>query len=272
MNIFKGLFFSLVCLSATQSYAQDMIYTRAGSTYQAKIKSVGGGFVVYKKWDNQTGPDYTLAIEDVMKIKYENGNEEQFVTEGSPASSIAPAGFRNGNTSPMPGLGKTIYSLSPMQFTENGVGLSIAYEKILDKEGVVAFYMPLAATFNLNSSADNKEHQDAMFYLMPGIKFYPTSQYGKTKYAIGPSMIFGLGQKTTVSTNYSQSSVTYDYLTRDKVMLGILVNNSVNINATQHFYLGFDFGFGFTYINKLNGENQGVNGTVQGNFRIGYRK
>ena len=183
----------------------------------------------------------------------------------------------NYSASPRLKMGNQILAISPMQFTENGVGFSFSYEKGIDKDGIIAYNLPIISTFNLSNNADNGGHQDAMFYLSPGIKFYPTGSYGKVKYAIGPSLVLGAGEKTTGYTDqhYDTTTRSYTYTTtsttRSKFLLGIMVDNSINLNPTPHFYLGLNFGFGFTYINTLNGANQGVNGIVQGGFKIGYR-
>ena len=166
--------------------------------------------------------------------------------------------------------GDHILAIAPIQFTENGVGLSFSYEKGIDKGGIVSYYLPIITTFNLNNNVDHGDHQDAMFYFAPGIKFYPTSSHGTVKYAIGPSLVIGAGEKTTSS--YYNNGVPYlEYNTQSKFILGVIVNNSLNINPTPHFYLGIDFGFGFTYINRVGGNNDGLNGIVQSGFKIGYK-
>lgn len=160
-----------------------------------------------------------------------------------------------------------VLAIAPMQFTENGVGLSISYEQAIDKEAIVAFILPVVVTFNLAHDQKYGNKQDAMFYFMPGIKFYPTGGFGKIKYAIGPSLVVGAGQNTVPVYN----PIVPEYKTRSNFLLGIMVNNSINFNATPHFYLSLDFGFGFTYIHKLDGENQGINGIVEGGLKLGYR-
>lgn len=160
-----------------------------------------------------------------------------------------------------------VLAIAPIQFTENGVGLSVSYEQAIDKECIVSFILPVVVTFNLAHDQKYGNKQDAMFYFMPGIKFYPTGGFGKIKYAIGPSLVLGAGQDTDPVYN----PLVPEYKTRSNFLLGIMVNNSINFNATPHFYLGLDFGFGFTYIHKLDGENQGIGGLVEGGLKLGYR-
>ncbi|MBC7553241.1 MAG: hypothetical protein H7257_04625 [Taibaiella sp.] len=168
-----------------------------------------------------------------------------------------------------------IISVSPIQFTENGVGFSLGYEQGIDKDGIVSFMLPVMATFNLaHNDLQNGNKQDAMYYFMPGIKFYPTSSHGLVKYSIGPSLVIGAGQQTDMDYNqYTTSVYPYynGYVTRDKFHLGVMLNNSMNITPTPHFYLGLDFGFGFTYLTRIDNINQGTKGLVQGGFRMGYK-
>jgi hypothetical protein len=109
-----------------------------------------------------------------------------------------------------------------------------------------------------------------MFYLMPGIKIYPTGGFGKVKYAIGPSLVVADGTKTGEIYDPYYGG-TNQFISEDHFMLGMMVNQSVNINPTPRLYLGSEFGFGFTYINSLAGINQTTAGLVQFSFKVGYR-
>ncbi len=62
--------------------AQDIIVKKDGSTIQAKVISVSSTEVTYKKFDNQTGPTYTISIKDLQCINYENGTKDTFVSPG----------------------------------------------------------------------------------------------------------------------------------------------------------------------------------------------
>ncbi len=191
----------------------------------------------------------------------------------------APAKSGCGSSSSCCKNGNKVWYVSPIKFTENGVGFELGYERGIDKGGIVAYNLPLVATFNLAHDELNMGNkQDAMVYFMPGIKFYPTSAYGKVKYALGPSLVIGVGQQTDRYDYYINPFTTYPYpvsnhgyVTRDKELLGVMINNSLNINPSDHFTLGLDFGFGFTYINMLDGVTQNMKGLVQGGFKMGYR-
>ncbi len=280
MNL-KIAFLGLLSFVATGVFAQDKIFQSNGNVIDAKIKMIKGDNIIYWHWEDRNGALYALSLQEVDKIHYQSGVEEVF--HGSNNKAI-PSGdvhtYRPSQyySSPMI-TGKEVFSFAPIFFTENGAGIAFSYEKMLDKNGIVSFYLPVIATINTDSKDESKKNkpEDVMVYTGPGIKFYPTGSRGLLKYAVGPSLVFGVGQKTSGGDSYTvwngQQSQTYTnpYTTGTKTVLGILVNNSLNINPSAHISLGLDFGFGFTYINNVGGVNKGVTGMVQGGFKIGYR-
>ncbi len=161
---------------------------------------------------------------------------------------------------------KSVLSFSPMQFSENGVGIAFAYERALDKDGVVAVYLPVITTVDISRNFGNGSHHqnDGMVYVAPGLKFYPTGCFGRVKYALGPSIVVGVGTQT-------EYPAYYYYNTYSKFVLGVIVSNSLNINVTDHVYLGMDLGLGFTYVNTWDGNRRGMAALTQGGFKIGYR-
>lgn len=169
------------------------------------------------------------------------------------------------------GLRKHLLAFSPMQFSESGVGFAFSYEHGIDKDGIVSYILPVAATFNLSEDASLNGNSDAMVYFTPGLKFYPTSSFGKVKYAIGPSLVLGAGQETNYYMSSPYPNYSQYYRADDKLLLGIMISNSLNLNPTPRFYLGLDFGLGFSYIYRLNNVNQGMTALVQGGFKLGYR-
>lgn len=176
------------------------------------------------------------------------------------------------NTSRRVTLQPSVLAFAPIQFTENGVaGMGISFERALDKDNIVALYVPAMAVLRSTSRTDNEGnvHTDPMFYVMPGLKIYPTGGYGLAKYAIGPSIVVAEGRRTDNNV-YSYPNV-YENVTYNHFLLGMMVNNSLNINPTPHLYIGSEFGFGFTYFNRENGINTNTKPLVQFNFKVGYR-
>lgn len=67
----------LVCISLCVS-AQDVIVKKDGSTILSKVLEVNETNIKYKKFSNKTGPTYTIGIENVLSVNYENGEKETF--------------------------------------------------------------------------------------------------------------------------------------------------------------------------------------------------
>jgi hypothetical protein len=164
-------------------------------------------------------------------------------------------------------------ALAPFQFSENGVGVGLSYERALDPDGIISVYVPAIATWNLARYNDYYGgtyggHTNSMFYLMPGIKFYPTGM-GRVKYAVGPSVVVGAGQK--VMDNIYDPIYGYPSTTlQNRMIFGMMLNNSLNVSATPHLYIGAELGMGFTYIDRINNVNHGSTFLIQGSFKIGY--
>lgn len=180
-------------------------------------------------------------------------------------------------------------AISPFQYSENGVGIGLSYEHALDHDGIISVYVPVIATFNLRKNnrydydpyyygggpVNAPTNSNVMVYAMPGVKFYPTGM-GKVKYAVGPSVVLGAGQKLVNDYVYVYDPVynyypgSYNYGVYDRYLLGMMLNNSLNINATRRLYVGAEMGFGLTYFDYVNNVNRGVTFLTQGAFKIGY--
>ena len=65
-----------------------------GSVIHAQVTKIGTSEVEYKKWSNQNGPQYSIAVADILAINYQNGEKEMFENvsagdNGQPAKSEA---------------------------------------------------------------------------------------------------------------------------------------------------------------------------------------
>ncbi len=58
--------------------AQDIITLKSGEEISAKVTDIEQTVIRYRKFDNQTGPVYTVEKKDVFMIKYENGSKDVF--------------------------------------------------------------------------------------------------------------------------------------------------------------------------------------------------
>ena len=165
---------------------------------------------------------------------------------------------------PMP---SNIISISPLQISDQGLGIGVSYERYLDKKkGLVSFYMPVAVAFEGSGGADYNA-----YYFMPGIKIYPTGNKGVVKYAIGPNLTFLSDRLNTSEYIYNQTTGQgyTQYGTKDRFAMGMIINNSLNINPSDHLHMALEFGLGFSYFSTYDGDD--TLPFTQLGFQIGYR-
>ena len=70
----------LVCTTMFSASAQDMIVKKNGTIIKAKVIKVGSSEVEYKKWTNQNGPIYSISVNELFAINYQNGEKDMFET------------------------------------------------------------------------------------------------------------------------------------------------------------------------------------------------
>ena len=173
---------------------------------------------------------------------------------------------------------RNIISASPFLFTENGPGFGAAYERAVDKKGSFAFYIPVAVTFNVANSNRIYDYNtgnyktgkaDAVFYAMPGLKFYPAGCDGKMKYSLGLAAIIASGQHSTNYADLNGLNVT-EHIQSQFITGGMLIN-SLNINAGKNLYVGAELGLGCSFLNNVGGVTQNNEFLIFGIFKVGYR-
>ncbi len=268
----KSLLLGSAALLSFAASAQDRIHLRNGDVIDGKVSEVGTRDISYKKADNPDGPSYRLGKGEISRIEYENGSEDVFgmhgrVREGKPDA-------------PKVKYGKNILAIAPLQISD-GIGVGFSYERVLDKKGIVSFYMPLMVGFNNNSdvmpfSSSYYNYNEYTSYTgMVGIKIYPTGSKGKVKYAVGPAIAARYAQTDAYNVFMGYDVYGYPIYTtgkQDNFALGVVINNSLNIQPTAHLYLGLEIGLGMSYINQTNGRNNGNEDFLgQFAFKLGYR-
>ena len=70
--------FALIFCITNISKAQDSLVMKSGEVIQAKVIEINTEEVKYKKFDNLTGPLYSILKSELSIIKYENGTREDF--------------------------------------------------------------------------------------------------------------------------------------------------------------------------------------------------
>ena len=68
----------VIAMFGFNAMAQDIIVLKDSNEINALVQEIGINEVKYKKWDNQTGPTYTMKKSEVFMIKYQNGTKDVF--------------------------------------------------------------------------------------------------------------------------------------------------------------------------------------------------
>lgn len=255
-KLFPVLLASLAIMGSV--HAQDKLNLRSGSTIEAKIVEIGSRDLTYKRFNNLAGPTYRVNKSEVESIEYENGSKEDFSRGGNDATA-----------KPALNYGRSVISLAPIQFTDVSVrGIGLYYERAFDPRGILAIQIPVILSFP-NSFNDNG-YTGVFTSIQPGLKIYPRGFAGPVRYGLGPSLVFGFGQR---NTNFYNPFGQWQYGNEDVFTYGVMVNNSLNINASEHLYLGLEFGLGLKYSNTNNNYYYYYESPLLANFnfRIGYR-
>jgi len=61
-----------------KAVAPDVIILKSGDEVKSIVQEVGTEYVKYKKFDNQTGPVYNMALSEIFMIRYANGSKDVF--------------------------------------------------------------------------------------------------------------------------------------------------------------------------------------------------
>jgi hypothetical protein len=96
LSALKILFLSafVFMITGLHSYGQDIIVQKTGDEIKARVEQVLDAEIKYRKFENLTGPVYTIKKDQVFMIRYENGTKDVFTTQPAPVSTqpqTAPA-------------------------------------------------------------------------------------------------------------------------------------------------------------------------------------
>lgn len=134
------LFFILFSGFAGGLFSQDIIVKRNGDEIKAKVTEITPENIKYKRFSNQSGPDYVVETPDVFMIKYEGGAKDvieknaqgeisiRFVEAPKPDGNTAQPAVREErkpDISPKPTEAKSLTPASAKEQYE----LALAYEE-----------------------------------------------------------------------------------------------------------------------------------------------
>lgn len=253
------LTFLLLAISFA-SIGQDRIQTIEGNTIEAKVMQVTPQKVVYKRFDNQSGPDYNLPKKQIVKIVYQNGTEDVF---NMPTRNVSKKqGKYDSKNMKESSLGNNIISFIPGAYTYalegnlNDPGVGISYERMLEKNGHISVVLPLMYNFSSDRDFGNNLAYGGVAYtgstdyhsvsFIPGVRFYPAPKKNRVRYGLGLSVFATFGSEPY--SVYDDSYYIRSYSTPQQdwhySMYGIMISNSLNASVTKHFFIGIDLNAG----------------------------
>ncbi len=74
----RVFFLTAFALFAFGGHAQDIMLLSESDSMEVKVTKVGLKVITYKKWSNMDGPEYEIDRNDVILIRYQNGNVDNF--------------------------------------------------------------------------------------------------------------------------------------------------------------------------------------------------
>lgn len=235
-------------------HAQDKIYKRDGSIVESKVKAVGTGVITYKRFEKQTGPDFSIPVRDVERIVYENGYIDNFPASHSHRGHVTEKGSDREYTKV---YGSNIFTFVPAAYTFalegtiNDPGIGLSYERLLDAEGHFGFTLPVVYSFAQNKNYNNNYYYYSSSYtftgpnnhtslsFMPGVKFYPAREQRKVRYGLGVSFFatFGSEPYDVYDRNFGAGVVPGTRGDWKYTMYGAAISNTVNITLARNFFM-----------------------------------
>lgn len=246
-------------------YSQDKIYLKDNSVIEAKVTEVAPDNIRYKRWDNQSGPDYVIKSSRVTMIIYSNGTHEVFNEEKNPASDEPPVQepkeeriktVENRYQKAMEKLEKDELKqrmLHPHFLGYNTVSMftntfEVLYAYDLPKHNL-GIFVPLSVGYGeSNMFADSWYTNYGYYYYSDrrkqnfmgglGLMYYPNA-LGRFQYFIGPCFRYAQFTSVLTSNNYPGPSSSFNVVSGRQtftLMNGFHVRNSKHFNML--FYIG----------------------------------
>ena len=251
---------------------QDVLVKKNGSTINGKVTEVGIDRVSYKISSEDGSASFVIRKNELNRIEFANGQtifiDERNLPGKRPVNPASSSSL----------FGRHMVNFSPFKALDSGPGLGLSYEILADRKGYFGIALPVSIIFPdrfdlFNGYGD----QQAAFYFSPGLKIYPFGQRRVT-YAVGPSVFTGFGKQMRNDGYYDPNTGTYPTTRSESTIFrfGIIVNNYVNFQISDHFQITLNGGLGSRYIdretyNDTRSNEGGMNITGEFNFSLGVR-
>ena len=244
-NKFILVFAFLGIITVNNAIAQDIVVKRTGEEIETKVLEIGINEVKYKKFDNETGPTYTIPKSEVFMIKYSNGSKDVFTdvskttpvetntqyTEKLPAEEKQPIEERYVESESIEELDNP-YKFRMYIFTGSGHSCGVLGASVEARFN----------QFGIQSGIGWSPNIDIPSWAI-GVKYY----FWKNLYISSLVGVIGEYYEYNYSYNgyYSNYSEYYDAVFGATEMFG--VNWSWGGNVRFGVNLGVGFAFGFNY-------------------------
>lgn len=87
----KAFIFLISILSSISAFGQDIINVKDGRSIEAQIKEIGEEYILYKSWNNLSGPEYRLSLDKINEIILQNGEVISYTKAVTPNGIDLPA-------------------------------------------------------------------------------------------------------------------------------------------------------------------------------------
>lgn len=158
----KYFLFAMLLFCAGFTKAQDVIIKNDSAKIQSIVIEITETTIKYKKWENQDGPLFNIALNEVNMIIYENGQKEIIKPSGSnlPVPFASTTDFKNQKVKYKPSR-ITVGLQSPLS-----LGTSAEYR-------IVKNIFNIGYDFNLYSTPKDSIHPSPFSFLIgPYGSFY----------------------------------------------------------------------------------------------------
>jgi hypothetical protein len=253
---------ALLCLPL-MSFAQDTMCIIKRGIVVGRITEMGEKFIKYQTVE---GVDSKVLVEDIKWLVLQNGTRMRRARAGKKLY------LKIGTYQP-PVFGSAVISIAPFCLSTNGIERGLAYECRLDTNGVFGLLVPFSYSHYGGGIVGTSEwelgyinyYKRILFSLCPTLKIYPWGSKGTTRYSTGLGLYLATGNREYVTGYPGVHEKQAIHHT------GVLINNTFNLNATEHVYVGFEVTTGaYRYVVPSNGFSDWafLLGTC---IRLGYR-
>lgn len=204
-----SLIFGILISVTEMVISQDIIIKKNGEIIEGKVLEITETSVKYHKQKQAGGPVYSINKSLILKIKYENGKEEEYTSPTTQSNILSEEEIKKLEFDSIIKKKKNIIGMDIAQFIYTSAGLS--YERFFGKNSKFSIRIPFSFGFYYIGNDDNiviydkkyqnsSANQDDNYYayirgkIFGGsfeLNYYPLGM-GKIKYFVGPYFEYGV--------------------------------------------------------------------------------